>query len=143
MNIVASNIGTTTVTLSWTPPFNGNSDIIDYTVEMYLNPTSGVVKRSTTTTAQVVASDLLPDESYVFRVRARNAFSLSSVFSDFTQEIQMNPTGKKELEADVLTFLRVNAGLRGDFSHLWMDFESVIFSYLKANLNANLTRYNK
>ena len=127
VTIVASNIGTTSVTLSWTPPFNGNSEIINYSIDTHLNPTSDVVKTSTATTAQVVVSDLLPDESYVFRVRARNAVGLSRAFSEFTQVIQMNPNGKKELEADVLTFLRVNAGLRGDFSHLWMDFDSVFF----------------
>ena len=103
MNMVVSNIGTTTVTISWVPPFNGNSDIIDYTIETYFNSTSGVVKTSTSTTAQVVVSDLLPDESYVFRVRARNAVGLSA-FSYFTHEIQTDPNGEAELAAEVCTF---------------------------------------
>ena len=77
------------VSISWTPDFNGNSDILNYTVEIstdnqtFSNATcqgfssSGCVASSSFTNASLV--DLHPGTRYYIRVFATNKVGSSSV----------------------------------------------------------------
>ena len=82
------------VNISWTPGFNGNSDILNYTVEIstdnqtFSNATcqglssSGCVVSSSFTSASPV--DLHPGRTYYLRVFATNKVGISAVSSVIT-----------------------------------------------------------
>ena len=77
------------VSISWTPGFNGNSDILNYTVEISTDnqtfaqatcqglSSSGCVVSSSFTSASLV--DLHPGTRYYIRVFATNKVSSSTV----------------------------------------------------------------
>ena len=82
------------VNMSWTPGFNGNSDILNYTVEISTDnqtftearcqglSSSGCVVSSTFTSASLV--DLHPGRTYYIRMFATNKVGVSSVSSVIT-----------------------------------------------------------
>ena len=77
------------VNISWTPGFNGNSDILNYTVEISTDnqtfsnaacqglSSSGCVVSSSFTSASLV--DLHPGTTYYIRAFATNKFGSSNV----------------------------------------------------------------
>ncbi|KOX67210.1 Roundabout like protein 2 [Melipona quadrifasciata] len=80
------NTTSNTVTLTWSPGHEGASKTIDYTVEYFAtNPkTSWIVAGTGIKDDIYTVTNLKPDTSYVFLVRARNSQGLSvpSPFSD-------------------------------------------------------------
>ena len=80
--------------MSWTPGFNGNSDILNYTVEISTDnqtfaearcqglSSSGCVVSSTFTSASLV--DLHPGRTYYIRMFATNKVGVSAVSSVIT-----------------------------------------------------------
>ncbi|XP_050485640.1 protein sax-3-like isoform X2 [Bombus huntii] len=80
------NTTSNTVTLTWSPGHEGVNKIIDYTVEYFAtNPkTSWIVAGTRIIDDVYTVTNLKPDTSYVFLVRARNSQGLSvpGPFSD-------------------------------------------------------------
>ena len=82
------------VNISWTPGFNGNSDVLNYTVEISTDnqgfaearcsglSSSGCVVLSSFTSASLV--DLHPGQTYYIRVFAMNKVGSSAVSSVIT-----------------------------------------------------------
>jgi hypothetical protein len=72
--IYADSITSSSVELTWSPPYDGGSSISDYTVEFRLSGTSTweLFEDEISTLDFVVVTGLQPDTSYEFRVGAMN-----------------------------------------------------------------------
>ena len=101
------------VNISWTPGFNGSSDILNYTVEISTDnetftearcqglSSSGCVVSSSSTSASLL--DLHPGRTYYIRVFATNKVGSSAVSSVITTTIVEE--GKKLLSNNIAQLL--------------------------------------
>lgn len=70
-----SAVGPTSVTISWTPPYNGGTAITDYEVGYGTSPTAPTT--TVAATSPKVVSGLTPGTKYYFWVRAHNVVGFS------------------------------------------------------------------
>ena len=106
------------VNISWTPGFNGNSDILYYIVEISIDnqtfaearceglSSSGCVVPSSFTSASVV--DLHPGTTYIIRVFATNKVGSSAVSSVITTST--DEEGKKKMLSNIASLLSCSLG---------------------------------
>lgn len=77
-DVKVSDIGRDTITLTWTPPNNGGSDIISYIVEKCPESGDRWIRVAQTSESQYTAMSLFGKTKYQFRVIAENRFGLSN-----------------------------------------------------------------
>ena len=133
-NVTVITKSSRVVNMSWTPGFNGNSDILNYTVEISTDnqtftearcqglSSSGCVVSSSFTSASLV--DLHPGRTYYIRVFATNKVGVSVVRSVITTTT--DEEGKRLLSniAQLLLRSRQNSKLvtlrvMATFQHLY------------------------
>ena len=104
--LTATDITTTSATISWTPPSSeGGSPIKQYIVEKKMSTRSTWMRVTTTKTTTVTISELNEDTSYDFRVRAETDYGegenaeitdIKTKTVEVKKEVRVTETKKEE-----------------------------------------------